>query len=108
MDGMKAIKLIRENNPIKDIPIIVATGKMTSVENWRTALNIGANDYIRKLYDPIEIEACVNCSSYPPAASSQLPVALRDQFPLIIRNCFTNLINEGALAPPWSNPGMGT
>ena len=39
MDGMKAIKLIRENNPIKDIPIIVATGKMTSVENWRQRLH---------------------------------------------------------------------
>gem|GEM_PF-210982 len=60
MDGMEAIKIIRASDDIKDIPIIVATGKMTSVENLRTALETGANDFIRKPYDPIEIEARVN------------------------------------------------
>ena len=33
MDGMEAIKIIRANEAIKDIPIIVATGKMTNVFN---------------------------------------------------------------------------
>jgi DNA-binding response OmpR family regulator len=60
MDGMEAIKIIRANNGIKDTPIIVATGKMTSAENLRTALETGANDYIRKPFDPIEIQARVN------------------------------------------------
>ena len=59
MNGMDAIKIIRINDDIKNIPIIVATGKMTDVENLRTALETGANDYIRKPYDPIEIEARV-------------------------------------------------
>ena len=57
MNGMQAIKIIRATDEIKNIPIIVATGKMTSVGNLRTALETGANDYIRKPYDPIEIEA---------------------------------------------------
>ena len=60
MDGMEAIKIIRANNGIKDTPIIVATGKMTSAENLRRALETGANDYIRKPFDPIEIQARVN------------------------------------------------
>jgi DNA-binding response OmpR family regulator/DNA-binding CsgD family transcriptional regulator len=59
MDGMEAIRIIRVTDEIKNTPIIVATGKMTRVENLRTALEIGANDYIRKPYDPIEIEARV-------------------------------------------------
>ena len=60
MDGMEAIKIIRANDGIKDTPIIVATGKMTSAENLRRALETGANDYIRKPFDPIEIQARVN------------------------------------------------
>jgi len=59
MDGMQAIKIIRATEEIKNIPIIVATGKMTGVGNLRTALETGANDYIRKPYDPIEIESRV-------------------------------------------------
>jgi len=60
MNGMEAINLIRHHHEIKDTPIIVATGKMTTVENLRTALETGANDYIRKPFDRIEIEARVN------------------------------------------------
>ena len=60
MDGMEAIKIIKANDGIKDIPILVATGKMTSLENLHTALEAGANDYIRKPFDPIEIEARVH------------------------------------------------
>ena len=59
MDGMQATKEIRRLEQTKNIPIIVATGKMTNVENLQTALETGANDYIRKPYDPIEIIARV-------------------------------------------------
>jgi DNA-binding response OmpR family regulator len=59
MNGIEVIKIIRANNAIKDIPIIVATCKMTSVENLSTALETGANDSVRKPFDPIEIQARV-------------------------------------------------
>jgi DNA-binding response OmpR family regulator/DNA-binding CsgD family transcriptional regulator len=60
MTGMEAISVIRAHEEIKDIPIIVATGKMTTVKNLRTALETGANDYIKKPFDPIEIKARIN------------------------------------------------
>ena len=58
-DGIEAVKLIRERPETKNIPIIMATGKMTSTENLKTALDAGANDYIRKPFDMIEIIARV-------------------------------------------------
>ena len=60
MNGKEAIGLIRATEEIKEIPIIVATGKMTPVENLRTAPETGTSVYIRKPYDPIEIEDRVN------------------------------------------------
>ena len=59
MDGLTATKTIRETPEIHDTPIIMATGKMTGVENLKTALETGANDYIRKPFDNIEIKARV-------------------------------------------------
>ncbi len=60
MNGVEATKHIRENEQTKHIPIIMATGAMTSTENLKTALQAGANDYIRKPFDTIEIIARIN------------------------------------------------
>jgi len=57
LSGIETIKQIRTNEKTKNIPIIMATGKMTSSENLETALSAGANDFIRKPYDKIEIIA---------------------------------------------------
>lgn len=60
MNGLEALRKIRQTTDINNTPIIMATGKMTSVENLKTALEAGANDYIRKPFDNIEILARVN------------------------------------------------
>ena len=59
LNGFEAVKRIRENSATISIPIIMATGKMTSTENLKMALDAGANDYIRKPFDVIEIIARV-------------------------------------------------
>jgi len=57
LSGIETIKLIRENPKTKNIPIIMATGKMLSSQDLKIALEAGANDYIRKPIDEIELIA---------------------------------------------------
>lgn len=55
MDGMQATKLIRES---KDIPIIMLTAKSEDYDKI-TGLNIGADDYVTKPFNPLELIARV-------------------------------------------------
>lgn len=59
MNGIESLRNIRANPEIKNIPVLMATGKMTTAENLRTALEAGANDFIRKPFENIEIIARV-------------------------------------------------
>ncbi len=55
MDGMQATKLIRES---KNIPIIMLTAKGEDYDKI-TGLNIGADDYVTKPFNPLELIARV-------------------------------------------------
>lgn len=57
MTGIEAIKCLKSSEDTKEIPIIVATGVMTSAENLKEALNEGAVDFLRKPFNPIEFRA---------------------------------------------------
>jgi len=60
MPGMTGIEMIRKlkNNPSTiEIPVIMLTGKMTSSEDLKTALEAGAIDFIRKPIDAVELSA---------------------------------------------------
>ena len=56
MDGLVAIKSIKENDKFKDIPIIAITAK-TMPEDKQKCLDAGANDYLAK---PLEHSALVS------------------------------------------------
>lgn len=60
MNGIELIKQLNSNPATKDIPVIMASGIMTSSENLKTALDAGAVDFIRKPIDSIELKARVN------------------------------------------------
>ncbi|WP_066633533.1 response regulator [Labilibacter marinus] len=55
--GLDLIKQIKEDEALKDIPVIIATGVMLTNEHLKIALEAGAIDYIRKPLDPIELVA---------------------------------------------------
>jgi CheY-like chemotaxis protein len=59
MDGLMALKSIKENPKTSIIPVIMITGIMTASENLVNALDAGAVDFIRKPFDRIELKSRV-------------------------------------------------
>ncbi len=56
MDGMLVIPYIRNRPGWHDVPIVMLTAKANSQEVYR-AINSGANSYITKPFDPLELMA---------------------------------------------------
>ncbi|GAA4822619.1 response regulator [Algivirga pacifica] len=59
INGIELLGMLKKNETTKEIPVIIATGKMVSSDNLATALAAGAEDYIRKPLDLVELEARV-------------------------------------------------
>jgi len=57
MNGIDLITKLKQETKLKDIPVIMATGVMTSVEYLQMALSAGAVDYIKKPIDEVELVA---------------------------------------------------
>jgi DNA-binding response OmpR family regulator len=59
LDGLEALKHIKQIDYLKDVPVIMITGIMTSPDNLTAAMHEGAIDFIRKPFDKIEFQARV-------------------------------------------------
>lgn len=57
MNGIEAIKLLKADPETEEIPVIVATGVMTQSRDLSQALEVGAVDFLRKPFDPVEFRA---------------------------------------------------
>jgi DNA-binding NarL/FixJ family response regulator len=90
MDGIELIKHLKKNKDLKSIPVIMATGVMTTVENLQTALEAGADDYIRKPIDEVELVArtrsALNLAEYHKNALEQKNKELVANTLFLIRN----------------------
>ncbi len=60
LNGIEIVKKIKTEPETKDTPVIMMTGKMTSSDNLKTALDAGAIDFIRKPLERAEFTARVN------------------------------------------------
>lgn len=56
-DGISLIKDLKKDKELKNIPVIMATGVMTTVGHLQAALDAGAVDYLRKPIDEVELIA---------------------------------------------------
>ncbi|GAB4286315.1 MAG: hypothetical protein Kow0068_11870 [Marinilabiliales bacterium] len=59
LDGLEATLLLRNNETTRNIPIILATGKMLSRSHLEKAFDAGVNDFITKPFNNFEIIARV-------------------------------------------------
>lgn len=57
MDGLQLIAKMKATKAFSDIPVVMMTGFMLSAYDLRTAMSVGAVDYIRKPIDKIELLA---------------------------------------------------
>ena len=55
MDGYEVITVLKETPETKEIPIIFVTA-LNKVEDERKGLQLGADDYINKPYDPVIVK----------------------------------------------------
>ena len=57
LNGIQLVKKIKAIPHLKQIPVILMTGKMISSDDLKIALEAGATDYLRKPFDFVELEA---------------------------------------------------
>lgn len=57
LDGLQLIAKMKATNEFCDIPVVMMTGFMLSAYDLRTAMSVGAVDYIRKPIDKTELLA---------------------------------------------------
>lgn len=96
LDGLGALKEIKNNTIAKDIPVIMITGIMTSPENLKTALEAGAIDFLRKPFDKIELLARVRSTILLSSSIKEL----HEKYQIIERNnIFINALMESIPHP---------
>jgi len=96
LDGLGALKEIKNNPLTRDIPAIMITGIMTSPENLKTALEAGAIDFLRKPFDKIELLARVKSM----LLLSRSIKELQEKYKIIERsNIFINTLMESIPHP---------
>jgi PAS domain S-box-containing protein len=59
MHGIEALEILKKNESMKDIPVLMITGVMTSSEDLAYAMALGAIDFLKKPFDKLELSARV-------------------------------------------------
>jgi diguanylate cyclase (GGDEF)-like protein len=89
MDGLKLCRHLKETPSVRDVPILFLTVE-ANVQRLARALEIGATDYIKKPFDPIELRARVEAA----LRLGRMIALLRDQAWI---DALTGLKNRAAL-----------
>ncbi len=74
MDGDETCRRIRKDPRLSLLPILMVTGN-SDIDNLTASLAAGANDFLRKPYDPMELLARVNAAAKNKRLTDQLDSA---------------------------------
>jgi DNA-binding response OmpR family regulator len=75
MNGFQVLEAIREDSELKDIPVLMLTAQ-SDTEDVVKALDMGANDYLKKPFDPAELIARVSSLLRLKAAEDRLKASV--------------------------------
>lgn len=89
MNGLEATRLIRKHEDTSEIPIIMATGEMTSSQNLQAALEAGAWDYVRKPIDFVELKARIHSALKLRSQQEEIKRLLKNEIDLKNRQLST-------------------
>ncbi len=93
MDGFETCKLIKENEFLKDIPIIFITALTDSLSIAR-AFKVGGVDFISKPFNPTELLARINTHLSLQKRTNELKEALRRENILATTDSLTGIYNR--------------
>ena len=74
IDGLTLTRLLRDNEKTRDVPLVILSGK-EEAQTKAQAFALGANDYLIKLPDPIELiaRAATTRAATPTCCSATAP-----------------------------------
>ena len=87
INGWEACKLIRQ---FSDVPIIMLTA-LDTLENKVQGLNIGADDYIVKPFEPVEVVARINAHIRRQDAGNDKNVEVKNESEIEVDNLSVNM-----------------
>ncbi len=99
MPGMDGVELCREIRKMEDVPYIytlLLTGKI-SKEDLVEGMQAGADDYIRKPFDPEELKVRLRAGKRILDLQSELLAAKETLRHQATHDCLTGLLNRGAI-----------
>ncbi len=106
MNGIEATRNLRNHNETHHIPVVILTGRMTSSEDLKVALEAGATDYVRKPIDFIELRARINTALRIDAQHKAIQGLLKNDLELKDRKLSTTsmlIVEKNALLKEFHN-----
>ncbi len=96
LNGMEVLKVLKNTERTKEIPVIMITGLLTSSESLKNAMDEGAIEFLRKPFDKIEFKARVRTRLLLSKSTSELAAKYQE---IVSRNNFIHSLIESVLQP---------